>query len=67
MTTPVMTTYKYRLKPGVNSGDLMRSSAKVQGFIEQWQGFQYRSLAKTQDDVWLDNTYWENHDLLGNL
>ena len=67
MTAAVMTTYKFSLKPQVTDADFLQASEKVQTFLGQWPGFQYRSVAKTESQQWLDVNYWENQTLLGNM
>lgn len=64
MSTASMTLYRFSLTPGVKDADFLQASEKFQSFLNAQPGFQYRSLAKSEDGSWLETSYWENKGLL---
>jgi hypothetical protein len=65
--SPVMAIYKFTLSSGINDTDFLQASEKVQAFLSAQSGFQYRSIAKTESNEWLDVNYWNDRSLLSEL
>ncbi|TQV72677.1 hypothetical protein FKG94_18485 [Exilibacterium tricleocarpae] len=62
MSKAIVSIYTFHLRPGSRVEDFIAASAAVQKFLEQQEGFQYRSLGRQLDNpsVWVDVVYWRD-------
>lgn len=62
MSKAIVSIYTYHLKTGTRLADFMAASQAIQAFLEQQNGFQYRSIARQIDNpsVWVDLVYWRD-------
>ena len=52
-----VTIYNYNLNDDVNEADFVTCSDKVGQLMKNHTGFMYRSLGKTEDNIWVDVNY----------
>ena len=67
MSTAVLSIYSFTLKEGISDDDFLRASDKVQTVLNSFDGFQYRSVGKTEDGTWLEINYWQDQAKLAKL
>ena len=67
MSKPVIKTYQFKLKPGIDEQQFLDVNVKVQQFLQTQPGYQYRSVAKNEDGLWLDVIYFADATLLSQV
>lgn len=56
----VMELVSFRLKAGVSANDLLATNDALQVFLQQQDGFLYRSLSCDKKGYWFDIAYWRD-------
>lgn len=67
MAQSIVCIYKFKLLAGVDESQFLEVSNKIQQFFATKKGFAYRSVSKSEDDLWTDINYWNSKELLEKL
>ena len=50
----------FKLNEGSDTSDFEASNKEVDAWINQQEGFKYRSLSQKEDGSWIDIVYWDS-------
>jgi hypothetical protein len=59
----VVEIVNFKLAKGFTAEDFLSSNEKMNQFLNEQQGMQYRSLCEKEDGSYIDIVYWENMEL----
>ena len=60
MKTTTLELVQFRLVSGKNDADLQATQTSIEDFLNEQQGFIYRSLSAKDDGTYIDIVYWES-------
>lgn len=56
----IMELVTYNLKDGVTKADIAQTEQAMNQFLQQQEGFIYRSLSHDEYNLWHDTVYWRD-------
>lgn len=62
MNKNITVIYQFTLNENASEKEFMELNAELDTFLLTCEGFQYRSVGKTEESQWLDIIYWDNVD-----
>lgn len=57
---PIIEVVTFKLNQQATAEQLTATNSAMQDFLNQQQGFQYRSLSCDEEGQWFDIVYWES-------
>lgn len=60
MSQPTLEVVLFRAKAGVSDAQVLHSSAQIQRWLENAQGYLKREVSKGDDGQWVDIVHWRS-------